>query len=79
MRKSEAALLLETRIGESFDAIVTGNAADGAWVRLLNPPAEGKVVRGINALKVGDKLRVKLLSTSVDHGFIDFESLGLRT
>ena len=79
LRKSEAALLLETRLGESFDAIVTGNAADGAWVRLLNPPAEGKVVRGINSLKVGDKLRVKLLSTSVDHGFIDFESVGLRS
>ncbi len=75
MRKSEAALLLESRLGERFDAIVTGNAADGVWVRLLNPPAEGKVVRGINALKVGDKLRVKLLSTDVERGFIDFESV----
>lgn len=75
MRKSEAALLLESRLGESFDAIVTGNAADGVWVRLLNPPAEGKVVRGVNALKVGDKLRVKLLSTNVERGFIDFEAV----
>ena len=58
---------------------VTGNAADGVWVRVLNPPAEGKVVRGINALKVGDKLGVKLLSTDVERGFIDFESVGLRT
>ncbi len=79
MRKSEAALLLESRVGERFDAIVTGNAADGVWVRVLNPPAEGKVVRGINALKVGDKLGVKLLSTDVERGFIDFESVGLRT
>ena len=79
LRKSEAALLLETRIGESFDAIVTGNAPDGAWVRLLQPPAEGKVVRGLSALAVGDKLRVKLLSTNVEHGFIDFESVGLRS
>ena len=74
MRKSEAALLLESRVGERFDAIVTGNAADGVWVRLLNPPAEGKLVRSVNALKVGDKVRVKLLSTNVERGFIDFES-----
>ena len=74
MRKSEAALLLESRLGERFDAIVTGNAADGAWVRLLNPPAEGKLVRGMNALKVGDKVRVKLVATNVERGFIDFES-----
>ncbi|PQA76358.1 RNB domain-containing ribonuclease [Rhodoferax sp. TS-BS-61-7] len=74
MRKSEAALLLESRIGQRFDAIVTGNAADGLWVRLLNPPAEGKLLRGANALKVGDKVRVKLLATNVERGFIDFES-----
>jgi exoribonuclease-2 len=74
MRKSEAALLLESRIGERFDAFVTGNAADGLWVRLLNPPAEGKLLRGASALKVGDKVRVKLLATNVERGFIDFES-----
>nr|WP_315848507.1 ribonuclease R [uncultured Rhodoferax sp.] len=74
MRKSEAALLLESRIGERFDAIVTGNAADGLWVRLLNPPAEGKLLRGASALRVGDKVRVKLLATNVERGFIDFES-----
>ena len=74
MRKSEAALLLESRIGERFDAIVTGNAADGMWVRLLSPPAEGKLLRGPNALKVGDKVRVKLLATNVERGFIDFEA-----
>lgn len=74
LRKSEAALLLESRVGESFDAIVTGNAADGVWVRLLNPPAEGKLTHGMGALQVGDKLRVKLVSTNVERGFIDFES-----
>ncbi|TAH12597.1 MAG: RNB domain-containing ribonuclease [Curvibacter sp.] len=74
MRKSEAALLLESRIGERFDAIVTGNAADGLWVRLLNPPAEGKLLRSATALRVGDKVRVKLLATNVERGFIDFES-----
>ncbi len=74
MRKSEAALLLESRIGERFDAVVTGNAADGMWVRLLNPPAEGKLLRGLSALKVGDKVRVKLMATNVERGFIDFEA-----
>ena len=74
MRKSEAALLLEPRIGERFDAVVTGNAADGMWVRLLNPPAEGKLLRGLSALKVGDKVRVKLMATNVERGFIDFEA-----
>ena len=74
MRKSEAALLLESRIGQHFDAIVTGNAADGLWVRLLSPPAEGKLVHGTLMLKVGDKVRVKLVSTNVERGFIDFEA-----
>ena len=77
MRKSEAALLLETRIGERFDAFVTGNAADGVWIRLLNPPAEGKLLHGAfgatNGLRVGDKVRVKLVATNVERGFIDFE------
>ena len=73
LRKSEAALLLESRVGQSFDAIVTGNAADGVWIRLLSPPAEGKLQRGLNALKVGDKVRVKLVATNVERGFIDFE------
>ena len=81
MRKSEAALLLESRIGQSFDAIVTGNAADGVWIRLLSPPAEGKLLHGANGvngvangLKVGDKVRVKLVATNVERGFIDFEA-----
>ncbi|OYT93760.1 MAG: ribonuclease II, partial [Burkholderiales bacterium PBB3] len=73
MRKSEAALLLESRIGQHFDAIVIGNAANGVWIRLLNPPAEGKLLRGARPLQVGDKVRVKLVATNVERGFIDFE------
>ena len=72
MRKSEAALLLEARIGQRFDAIVTGAAPEGVWVRVLSPPAEGKLVGGNTALKVGDKVRVKLVATNVERGFIDF-------
>jgi exoribonuclease-2 len=74
MRKSEAALLLETRIGERFDAIVTGNTPEGMWVRLLNPPAEGKLLRSAKSVRVGEKLRVRLVATNVERGFIDFEA-----
>lgn len=72
MRKSEAALLLESRIGQRFDAIVTGSTTDGIWVRIFSPPADGKLVRGATSLKVGDKLHVKLVATNVERGFIDF-------
>ena len=73
MRKSEAALLLESRIGQRFDAIVTGSSPEGVWVRVFSPPAEGKVVSGHGPLKVGEKVRVELVGTNVERGFIDFE------
>lgn len=72
MRKSEAALLLESHVGQQFDALVTGSTTDGIWVRIFAPPAEGKLVRGQTSLKVGDKIRVKLVTTDVERGFIDF-------
>ena len=72
LRKSAAALLLEPRIGEQFDAIVTGASDKGTWVRLLDPPVEGKLATG-NGLDVGDNVRVELISTNVERGFIDFE------
>jgi exoribonuclease-2 len=72
LRKSEAALLLESRVGERFDALVTGAGPEGTWVRILTPPAEGKLVGGHSGLRVGDALKVKLVSTHVEHGFIDF-------
>jgi exoribonuclease-2 len=75
LRKSEAALLLESRVGERFDALVTGAGPEGTWVRILTPPAEGKLVGGHGGLRVGDALRVKLVSTHVEHGFIDFVRL----
>jgi exoribonuclease-2 len=73
--KSAAALLLESRIGEPFDAIVTGAAAKGTWVRLLDPPVEGRLVRGFGGIDVGDRIRVQLTHTDVDLGFIDFKRL----
>jgi exoribonuclease-2 len=72
LRKSEAVLLLESRIGQSFDAIVTGSADTGVWVRIIAPPVEGKLDKGADSLKVGDTLRVTLVSTNFERGFIDF-------
>ena len=76
MRKSEAALLLESRIGQHFDAIVTGSSPDGIWVRVFSPPAEGKLVNAAARLKVGEKISVKLIATNVERGFIDFAAMG---
>ena len=59
--KSAAALLLESRIGEQFDAIVTGASEKGTWARLLTIPVEGKVVRGFEGVDVGDRIRVQLM------------------
>lgn len=74
--KSAAALLLEARIGEQFEAIVTGAADKGTWVRLLTVPVEGKLLSGVAGLDVGDRLRVQLTSVNVERGFIDFERVG---
>lgn len=71
--KSAAAMLLESRIGERFDAIVTGASDKGTWVRILNPPVEGRLLRGFKGLDVGHRLRVELVGTYVEQGFIDFE------
>ena len=73
--KSAAALLLETRIGEQFEALVTGAAPKGTWVRLLTLPVEGKLVGGFEGLDVGDRLRVQLTSVDVQRGFIDFRKI----
>lgn len=71
--KSAAAILLETRIGEQFDAIVTGASDKGTWVRLLHPPIEGKLESGFEGLDVGRRLRVQLVRTDVERGYIDFK------
>lgn len=75
MRKVIAAELLNDRLGEVFEAIVTGISNKGTFVRLLAPPAEGKVVRGESGLDVGDKIKVRLLTTTPEKGFIDFEHI----
>jgi exoribonuclease R len=72
VRKSAAALLLASRIGEQFDGIVTGASDKGTWVRIAHPAVEGKVVRGFEGLDVGDRVQVRLLHTDAPRGFIDF-------
>ncbi|MCX6691891.1 MAG: RNB domain-containing ribonuclease [Methanoregula sp.] len=78
MRKAAAAVLLRHRLGESFDALVTGTSEKGTYVRLITPPAEGRVIRGEKGLRVGQKVRVRLLKTDPFNGFIDFERAGGR-
>ncbi len=72
VRKAAAALLLQGRIGERFDGIVTGASDKGTWVRIRRPPVEGRIERGYEGLEVGDHVRVKLLRTDPARGFIDF-------
>ena len=78
MRKAVAAVLLWDRIGESFDALVTGSSEKGTYVRLITSPAEGRVMRGERGLMVGQKIRVRLQKTDPYNGFIDFERVGGR-
>lgn len=75
VEKSAAALLLQHRIGEKFDSIVTGAADKGTWVRLLHLPVEGKLVSENPGLDVGDRVRVQLVHTDVQRGFIDFKQI----
>jgi exoribonuclease-2 len=72
VRKSAAALLLEGRRGDRFDAVVTGASEKGTWVRAFHPAVEGRLERGFEGLDVGDRVRVRLISTDVERGFIDF-------
>jgi exoribonuclease-2 len=76
MRKVAAAVLLSSRIGETFDGIVTGASPKGTFARLFRPPAEGRIVRGEEGLDVGDLVKVRLLDTNPARGFIDFASVG---
>jgi len=78
VRKSAAALLLVSRLGEHFEAIVTGASDKGTWVRITRPAAEGKLVHGTKGLDVGDRVQVKLLHIDVERGFIDFGHEGVR-
>jgi exoribonuclease-2 len=75
VRKAAAALWLSDRIGHEFDAVVTGASQKGTWVRLTSPPIEGRLERGFQGRDVGDRLRVRLVHTDPEQGFIDFAAV----
>lgn len=75
MSKRIAAVAMSSRIGQAFDAIVTGVNAHGTFVRVLQPPVEGLLALGQTGVDVGDKLHVKLLRTDVQRGYIDFAKM----
>lgn len=75
MSKRIAAVAMSRRVGEVFDAIVTGASPKGTFVRVLNPHVEGMLVRGKEGLDVGDRVRVKLVKADVNSGFIDFAKM----
>jgi VacB/RNase II family 3'-5' exoribonuclease len=72
VRKSAAACILEPRVGQRFDGIVTGASEKGTWVRVFHPPVEGKVIHGGHGIDVGDRVNVKLVDVNVERGYIDF-------
>jgi VacB/RNase II family 3'-5' exoribonuclease len=72
MSKRLAAVAMSHRVGETFDAIVTGVTPKGTFVRVLQPHIEGLLAQGAQGLHIGDKIRAKLTRTDVQHGFIDF-------
>jgi len=77
--KSAAAMLLSSRIGETFDAICTGAADKGTWVRIFKPPIEGRLLYGYSGVDVGERLQVRLVHTDIDKGFIDFSRVSRRS
>lgn len=75
LTKSANAILMESKIGEKFNAIVTGTTDHSTWIRLLYPPIEGKLINASKELDVGDRVRVQLTYTDVERGFIDFREI----
>jgi exoribonuclease-2 len=75
VEKSANAILMQSRIGEIFEAIVSGASPKGTWIRLFQPHVEGKLVNGFKGLKVGHKLKARLTHINVELGYIDFEKV----
>ena len=72
VRKSEAALVLQSRLGEVFDGIVTSASSKGVWVRIFHPPVDGRLSGPGAAPHIGKKVKAKLTLADVERGFIDF-------
>ena len=63
---------MRAHLGETFTGLVTGASGKGTWLRLIQPPVEGRIVHGFQGLDVGDRVTVKLDHVDVERGFIDF-------
>jgi exoribonuclease-2 len=75
MRKIVAANVMQQRVGQTFDAIVTGKSDRGTYARILRPPVDGRIIRGEASAQVGEKIDVKLIGADPRTGFIDFQNL----
>jgi len=75
MSKRIAAVAMSGRIGDTFDAIVTGVTPKGTFVRIMQPHVEGLLAQGAHGLDVGDKVRVRLIRTDAERGYIDFAGI----
>jgi hypothetical protein len=71
-----AAVALTPSIGKSFRGVITGASPKGTYVRIFDPPVEGRITQGEQGLDVGDTVQVKLISTDPTHAFIDFATTG---
>jgi exoribonuclease-2 len=78
MQKRVAAVAMADRVGQTFNAVITGASDKGVYARVISPPFEGRVVQGSEGLDVGDKVTVKLLHTDPARAFIDFAKVGRR-
>lgn len=76
MQKAAAAVLLQSKVGEIFEGLITGASEKGTYVRIVSPPVEGRVLRGSKGLYVGQKVRVRLIHTDPYNGYIDFDCTG---
>jgi exoribonuclease-2 len=76
MQKSAAALLLQNRIGEKFEGLITGASDKGTYVRIISPPVEGRVITGCRGLYVGQKVRVRLVHADPYKAYLDFDCSG---
>jgi len=76
MVKAEAATLLEGKLGQEFDAIVTGASEKGNYARLAEPPVEGRIGGEARGIRVGQRIRVRLVNLDPQNGFVDFAMVG---
>ncbi|MGA1982918.1 MAG: RNB domain-containing ribonuclease [Acidobacteriaceae bacterium] len=72
MQKREAAVALAGSVGKTFHGVVTGADQKGTYVRVLDPPVEGRIIRGEQGLDVGDTVNVQLVDTNPQMAYIDF-------